>query len=403
MSDPKPDKLPSRKVLGDLVWSLAAMLLLNGMIQIVIYPFLQRRLGVAGYGDMLYQVSMATILGAGMGLAVNNYRLLHQADKGLQNGDYLLSLALLLGAGCVPLALLLGVGPVQTAACLLLALCIGLRYYSDVAYRLTLDYKAYFLYYLILSVGYLAGLALWPLLKSWISVLLLGEAACVAFCMLRGGIYKPLNRSAQPWITVRSILPLASSYLLYNAVVQMDRVLLRHLLGSEAVGVYYVASLLGKIIALLVGPINSVLLSYLSKMKQGLSEKTALKLLAGILAVSVLFFGMIAVAAPFVTRMLYPDIDCASLLLRANLGQILCFTGSLLLTILLTLAPSRWQLISQGLYAVLFIAMGIWGANANGLDGFVNGTLWANILRCAAAALLLVIFARKGKAGVQTA
>ena len=30
MSDPKPGKLPSRKVLGDLVWSLAAMLLLNG-------------------------------------------------------------------------------------------------------------------------------------------------------------------------------------------------------------------------------------------------------------------------------------------------------------------------------------------------------------------------------------
>ena len=389
------------KVAGDLIWSLAAMLMLNGAIQILIYPYLQRRIGVAAYGDMLYQIAVITILGAGLGLAVNNFRLLHQKDEGLKNGDYLYSLLILVAAGCVPVALLMR-GSFTAPGLLLyllLAVCIALRYYSDVAYRITLDYRSYFVYYCILTLGYALGLLLWPVLRSWVFVLLLGEAGCVLFCALRGGIYRPLEKRTALWSTQRQILPLAASYLLYNAVIQMDRVLLRHLLGSEAVSVYYVASLLGKIIALLVGPLNSVLLSYLSKMKQGLTQKAVWKLLAAVAAVSALFYGAICIAAPLACRLLYPDIDCAALLARANLGQVLCFSGSILLTVLLTLAPSYWQLLSQGLYAALFVALGWWGAAANGLEGFVNGTLAANLARCVmvVAALLLASGMRRNR------
>ena len=387
----------SKKITSDLLWSFGAMILLNGIIQIVIYPLLQRRLGTDGYGEMLYQLSLITILGSGVGMATNNYRLLKQNDENLANGDYLLCLFSMLLIGCVPILCMTyhSFHPLQLAAYLLLAVLIGLRYYSDVAYRLTLNYRMYFLYYAVLSAGYLIGMALWPFLHSWIFVLLIGETACVLLCAFRGGIYAPLKKKNSFWVTEKQILVLSASYLLYNGVIQMDRVLLRNLLGSEAVSLYYVASLLGKILALVVGPLNAVMLSHLSKAKETLTKKAVLLILAAIIGVSGLFFLMITVAAPWITRILYPDIDCGNMLFLANLGQVLCFAGSLILTVLLTMAPSYWQFLNQGIYVLVFVLAGYWGAAHNGLNGFITGILYANILRFVIAALALLFAAQK--------
>ena len=391
----------SKKITSDLLWSFGAVMLLNGIIQIVIYPLLQRRLGTDGYGEMLYHLSLITILGSGVGMAANNYRLLTQNDENLANGDYLLCLLSMLLVGCVPIFCLTvhSFRPPTLALYLLLGVLIGLRYYSDVAYRLTLNYRMYFLYYAVLSAGYLIGMALWPLLHSWVIVLLIGEAACVLLCVFRGGVYAPLQKKKPFWDTEKQILILSASYLLYNGVIQMDRVLLRNLLGSEAVSLYYVASLLGKILALVVGPLNAVMLSHLSKAKDKLSKKAVLLILTAIVGVSGFFFLIISLTAPWITGMLYPDIDCGNMLFLANLGQVLCFAGSLILTVLLTMAPSYWQFLNQGIYVLVFVLAGYWGAAHNGLNGFITGILYANILRfvIAAAALLFAVRQHAGR------
>ena len=388
----------SKKITSDLFWSFGAVILLNGIIQLAVYPFLQRRLGVAGYGDMLYQLSLITILGAGVGMATNNYRLLKQNDENLANGDYLFCLFSMLLFGCIIIAIITHseFSAFQLLAYLVLAVFIGLRYYSDVAYRLTLNYRRYFFFYLILSAGYLIGIALWQIINSWIIVILLGEIACIIYCVFNGGIYYPIKKKSSFWKTEKQVLLLAASYLLYNGVIQMDRVLLKNLLGSEAVSIYYVASLLGKILALVVGPLNAVLLSYLSKMNEKLNQKVVLIIVSSVIGVSGICFLGISIIAPWVTKTLYPDIDCGNLLLLANLGQILCFAGSLILTVLLTMAPSYWQLISQGVYAVVFVVFGQWGAAYNGLEGFIIGTLYANVIRFVIAIAALIIAVKKG-------
>lgn len=396
--DAQPPK--AKKALTDLIWSIAALVLMNGTIQILIYPRLNRVLGTEAYGDMLFVVGVATIFGAGIGCAMNNGRLLRQLHETAGNLDYLLSLL----SYTLPACLIVGavawqyLPPAQAVLAAVLALFITLRYYSDVEYRLSLNYKRYFIYYALLSAGYLAGILLWDVIPSWLFVLLVGECACVFFCMVSGKIYHPMHGGDHFAEIERHTAQLVLSYLLYNAVVQLDRVLLRTVMDSSAVTIFYVASILGKIIALLVGPLNAILVSYLTRWGRRLDARLTVLFTGGIAACAALFYLAVCIVSPFVIRWLYPDI-CAEVMQYAavaNLGQILCFAGSLELTLLLTLAPSRWQLIIQGGYAVLFVVGGLAGVQLAGLTGFVYATAAVGAVRFLFAFVLLLVYARKG-------
>lgn len=387
--------------LADLAWSLAALVLMNGTVQIVLYPRLSRLLGTEEYGNMLFVVGIATIFGAGIGCAVSNARLLRQRQEYAGNLDYLLcllgcTLPACLAAGAVAWQVL---PPVQAVLAAVLTLAIALRYYSDVEYRLSLNYRTYFVYYLLLSAGYLAGLLLWKLVPSWPVVLLLGEGACVLFCMAGGKIYHPLTGHRRTAELLRGTAQLMLSYLLYNAVVQLDRVFLRMVMDSRAVTLFYVASLLGKAIALLVGPLNTVLVSRLTRREQRLDFRRTLLLTGAVVVCAGVFYLAVSLAAPVVVRWLYPELYDLVLpyTALANLGQILCFAGSLELTLLLTLAPARWQLLIQGGYALLFAAGGLYGVQTAGLAGFVWATAAAGAVRFAAAVGLLLYYAGRNR------
>ena len=390
-----------KKVASDLIWSIAALAFMNGMIQIVIYPQLNRMLGTDGYGDMLYLMSVATIFGAGIGCAVNNARMLHQLENTAGNADYLFSILSYFAIACVVsyffVRKYLAIWQLPLFA--LLMLLIILRYYSDVEYRLRLNYKRYFVYYAILSLGYLVGLLLGKAFGSWMAVFLLGEFLCVLFCTLTGKIYRPFAYNHKFLQVEYQTAHLMLSYLLYNAVIQLDRVMLRTVMDSSAVTVYYVASLLGKIIALLVGPLNSIIISYLTRMRTKITTRTAMLLTGGTVLCGAVFYLVLLVASPIVIKWLYPDIyaEVMQITAMANLGQIACFIGSLELTILLTVAPGYWQLAIQGGYAAMFVAGGLIGIQLNGLQGFVYGTLAASILRLAFSFCLLLYYTAQGQ------
>lgn len=404
LTSPAEQQMPqAKKAVSDLVWSIAALVLMNGTIQIVIYPQLNRSLGTEAYGNMLFLVGLATIFGAGIGSAMNNGRLLRQLHEDAGNLDYLLSLL----SYALPACLLVGIvawqylPPMQAILAAVLALFITLRYYSDVEYRLSLNYKRYFLYYALLSAGYVAGVLLWRAVPSWVFVLLLGECACVCFCMASGKIYHPMAGGSHFADIERHTAQLMLSYLLFNAVVQMDRILLRMVMDSNAVTIFYVASLLGKIIALLVGPLNAVLVSYLTRWGKKLDARLTVLMSGGVAVCAALFYLAVCIASPFVIHWLYPDIyaEVMQYAPLANLGQVLCFAGSLELGLLLTMAPSRWQLVTQGSYAILFVAGGLIGVQLAGLTGFVYATAIAGAIRFLLAFLLLLYYSSRARKG----
>ena len=374
-----------KKISGDLLWSIAAVCLMNGAIQVLIYPQLHRWLGTEKYGDMLFLISIVALFSSGIGLALNNTRLILSKEYAVGNSEYLLWMALyLIPATGITIFFAKQYFAMLPLSCTVFLLWLmTLRYYCDVEYRLSLRYRSYFVFYLILTLGYTVGLALYRVTGSWINTLTLGELSCVLFCAIRGSVFYPLKRPVSFWRVGRTAISLVVANILYSAVIQLDRILLRSLLGSREVTVFYVASLLGKVIALIVGPLNAIIISYLSRSEGKLSRRQAMQTIGIFLAVGMLFYGMVSVASPLVIRTLYPEIydEVMPFTMLANLGQVLCFVGSLELTLLLTIAPPWWQTVIQSVYVLVFLGGGVIGVQMGGLSGFVFATVVAGVLR----------------------
>ncbi len=376
-----------KKFATDFIWSIAALVTMNGVLQLFVYPLLNRQLGEAEFGNVLYVLGIVAVFAPSVGLAANNIRLVESREKRVLNGDLLLAiLPLLAVSGVIFFAVCNGyfssVSDYAFAA--LLIVLTTLRYYGDVEYRMTLNYKGYFVYYLVLSLGYIIGALLYPLTKSWMLCFLLGEAAVWLLLVVKGHIYKPLKKSENTFSVSKKVFTLAASYLLVNMVLNLDRVLLQHLIDSSTVTVYYVASLLGKTAALLVGPLNGVVIGHLTKGKTKPITKKSFSIVSlAVLLVGAVLFAGISIVMPVFVKLLYPDIysDVLSVSTLANLSQIICFASSLLLTIMLTFCSERWQLAIQLVYAALFLVLSISFTNSGGLQGFVTASLVANTLR----------------------
>lgn len=395
-----------KKFATDFLWSIAALVTMNGVLQVLVYPLLNRQMGEAAFGNVLYVFGILAVIAPSVGLAANNIRLVEGRDKTVLNADLILAmLPQLVVLGIAFFAVCKGylVGAVDFIMAALLVVLTTLRYYGDVEYRMTLNYKGYFIYYLVLSIGYTAGALLYPLTKSWILCFLLGEAAVWLLLVLKGHVYKPLLKSENTVHISKKVLTLAVSYLLLNAVLNLDRVLLQHLIDSSTVTVYYVASLLGKTAALLVGPLNGVVIGYLTKGKtKPITQKSFLLVSGGILAAGAVLYLGITVVMPVFVKLLYPEIytEVMAVSALANLSQIICFASSLLLTIMLTFCSEKWQLAIQVLYAVSFLGLALFMTKQNGVQGFVLASLAANTLRFVFTAVTgITVLIKKTKKG----
>lgn len=95
---------------------------------------------------------------------------------------------------------------------------------------------------------------------------------------------------------------LTLSYLITNTTLNMDRLALKHMVGNEAVTWYYVVSLIGKTMVLLVAPINTIVISYLTRRERTLNKKNSLWLPERVFWCQRCSFCVVRLERPF-----YPD------------------------------------------------------------------------------------------------
>ena len=185
-----------RRVMGDSIWSIAGLMLMNLAAQFAVYPLWNRRLGNESYGHILFLLSAMNILAVSMGTACNYGRMKESAERETGNRTYLrmLAWASLAAVPYMIVASLLsgaGMSPAETALLVLLTVATMWRFYADVGYRLTLNYRGFFLYYLTVSLGYGVGVALFLRTGLWPLALLPGELAGLCLVLLRGHVLRP--------------------------------------------------------------------------------------------------------------------------------------------------------------------------------------------------------------------
>ena len=396
-------KLHHRKAFfGDLTYSVIALVLFNGVLQLVIYPLLNQRMGESAFGEVLYLLGIVAIIANSFGLAVNNTRIVKQNEYCSKNGDYIRTLLYFACFSILILFIVLSFDqhlnlPVFIVVSVITFLSV-FRYYSDVEYRLNINYKKYFIFYVVLSAGYLLGLLLFYLTNSWYVVFLVGEVCAILFIVWKGTSYKkPLALSENYKDVFRASFILSLSYLLSNAMMNIDRIVLMNVVGSDAVAQYYVLSLIGKTFALVVGPLNGLIIGYLSKYKQDKKNKIYTKILLMLSLLSIAFLALAIIATPIFVKIFYPNLTdfTFDLVVLVNIGQVLFFAGSLLLVVVLTMSKIKWQLVVQVTYAVLMIALSIPLTIQYGLYGFACAAIIANTYRLLYTMIIWVEIQRK--------
>ena len=377
--------------LKDSAWSIAALVLMNSIVQLVLYPFLRNKLGADEYGNVLYLIGIVNIIGTSVGCSANNSRLKNSVSKIPLGKTYHLFLLL---CSVIFLPLSLGIlyfsGEKTTFSNILLYWLLisatTYRNYADVEYRLTTNYRHYFFYYLSITIGYIAGIPFFLLTGDWKLMFLMGEICSILTIVLRkktnDQLEEPINKANISRVFY-SVVLLLLAQLMVNVVLNADRLVLKLFVSNTAVTIYYVASLIGKTVALITGPLNSVIIGHLAKKEKNMNRPEFLKVSLFILLISFFVLGICVLGSHIFVSLFYPNEyeSAKSFFLLANAAQIFYFVTGIINIILLRYIKEVYQIIINGVYCLLFAIITIPATIYFGIWGFSYSICFVNILR----------------------
>lgn len=387
--------------------NFGGIVIMNAVLQFVVFPSLNNEMGAQKYGIVLYLLSFIIIFAPSFGQSVMNIRLVERKTKGYQNGDYNLVLFLFCFiAVFITLAIAHeSIRDTQEYFFLSILLILTIfRYYSDVEFRMNFTFRNYYIYYLILTFGYLIGFLFYYIFNNWLLIFIIGEFLALLYVWQNGEIYEEFFKITSNFtLCFKSSLILALSYLLFNLSLQMDRIILKFFAGSTSVSEYYVVSVFGKALVLIIAPLNSILLSYLSKKKELIELKD---FTIGILILSIgciIFLGIAQVFVPVYIKIFYPSLlsSVSGIIFVANLSQIFNIASTTLFAVILTFAHEKWQLISQSMNIIIFICLSIPMTINNGIEGFANAALLSSIIRIISTMIIGIFRLKYNKLVVQ--
>lgn len=382
------------KTASDFIYTIMSTVVLTAVLQLIVYPLTTRIYNEDVTGDILYFVGIIYIVPQALGGTVGNIRLMLRKECEITNHDFLSSLIILSSIS----ALVCGaIGFVEyfnlefAIAFGILSVLYLLRMHASVEFRLTLNFKGYFLYFLAISVGYLVGFGIYLLTDIWLFIFIVGEAAALTYSFVWGKIFKNDGLSGNRHRITKPLLMLLFSSVIRDCVNQFDKVILKQTLSSGVVTQYHVVSLISKTILMLVQPINTLILSYLTTKDSKLSKKQLAKFTIITIACGVVFYLGCIVGTPIFIKLFYPELydEIIQYNLIVNLGVIIGFISTMFMSILLTQGKEAIQMTIQCVWGAGYIAAAYFFVSQYELWGLAYVTLVANSLKLLASIVFM--------------
>ncbi len=378
----------NKKKITDLIFNISAIVIMNCVLQFLLYPSFERQLGEEKYGIILSLLSIISITAGSCGTSANYSRLINVNERKISNGDYFVML-LISGFICsiVGVFALWYLELLNFPSAIFLVLLMFLttfRYYADVEYKEKTKFLYYFLFYLCVSVGYVLGMFIFKGTGSWLIAIACGELLGIAFSVFASKVFlNPFKLSVNFKVVAKSFSFLVLANIFESLTLHADRLILVTILGGEEVTVYYVASLFGKVVAMLSTPFNSVIIAYLIKYKGDLNKKLWSLFVFGSLIFGAICFAGCLVASIIITPYLYPDVfdEARIYLVGAMISQVMYFISTVLLVVLLRFKGEKKQFYVNLVFTIGFFGLSILGSVLWGLKGFVYLSMLANIIR----------------------
>ncbi|MDR1800532.1 MAG: hypothetical protein LBQ95_01610 [Lachnospiraceae bacterium] len=375
-----------KKIISDFVFTIGAAVLMNCVLQLIVYPIITKYYGESTTGDILYFIGIIYIVPQAIGSSIGNQRLIIRRDVEVTNGNYEKILML----GCSFSSIICFIISLISAQSIIFSICYGmfsviymLRIYSQVEFRLSLNFSKFFIFSAVCSIGYLIGLGIYFLFRQWIVIFLCGELAALIYVGNIGSIFKRQHININtPKILWYVLLVLLTTFI-RDGVNQFDRVIIRQLIGAEVVTRYNAISLIAKTLQLLVSPITTIIYSYLTLKDSMLLKSTYNKILAASVSLGGLFYLGTIIGTPIFVKMFYFDFYeyVQEYNLIVNLGLIIGFVASMLMAVLLSRGKIKENTILQTVWGVSYTISAYCFTISYGLWGLVAVTLVANVLK----------------------
>lgn len=388
-----------KKFAGDFSLTFLGVLIYNGALQFIIYPMLSKTLGNDAYGEILYYIGIFSITSIALGLSTANTRLVQRNNYEISNGDCMSFNFIILAIMSIACAVLLSFQKISTLDIVMVIVVqalMAIRTYTEVVYKIAIAFKRYLYFYIVVTVGYILGIVIFKFCNFWWIPFICGEGLGVLFSFLFTDLKnKPFFPFASFKKYAKSATPLLISYFLYYLVMNLDRIILRNILGPKSVGSYYTATLIGKTAAMIVAPLSGVIIGYLTNDDSKMDKKQFTKFNFIAVIGGLLFFGLTLIGTPIFTKIFYPDYykEVLHIMFLVNFGQVMCFVSELILNVVLTFRHEKWQMVIQIIYAVIFIVLAIVFVKTIGVLGMAIATAVANGLRL----LLAIVIGYTGK------
>lgn len=379
-----------RKILTDTILNIFATFIPMFVLQFSILPKVATKMNADVYGHLIALVALINLSGGTLGNVLNNSRLIwfkKYEDLKIQ-GDFniLLGIFVVINVLFMILGLMYygaALDPLTIILLILISVLLLLRTYARVEFRLKLNFKYILIDSIFLFLGYVVGFIIFLATGHWFLIYLTGFAFSFIFILRKTNILKePFKRTRLFRITAKQTSLLLSSSILISLGTYIDKLLLYPLLGGEAVSVYYTSTILGKTIALAIGPITGVLLSYLAHMKKFSNYNFRLLLSISTIVGIISYLGIVFVSKPLLT-IFYPQYveEALNYIRVTTFSNIVIIVSNLMNSVLLKFCDAKWQIFINGIYMVVYLFLSMVLLSLYGLMGFCIGILIASIVK----------------------
>lgn len=373
-----------RKMTLDMILNIIAVSVPIIVLQLVIYPLSAEILGAEKYGLMLTIYSVWIMVSNSLGNVLNNIRLIHNEkyeEEGIK-GDFtiLLKRWSIINIIVVFVAIIVYYRSFSILHLILgtiVAFLIMLKAYLEVDFRIKLNYKSIVCNNFLQAIGFSIGCFLLVCTRIWEFIFILGYLFSCIFCIVKTDLLKEERKKTKYYKNVnKDSNELIIASLIGNMMNYADKLVLYPLMGGHAVAIYYTATILGKIVGMLTSPINSVILSYISKF--GASYKnTMYKALAAGTGVVVIGYICTMIVGKPVMGVLFPQWvdDVMKYMPITTITVGIMTIIAIIQPFVLKFCEMKWQILimscGSGMYFISAIVL--W--KFFGLMGFCVGTV----------------------------
>ena len=205
----------------------------------------------------------------------------------------------------------------------------------------------------------------------------------IGYSLWKGNIFKAELPTGQTRFLYKTIIMILLSILIRDGITQFDKVILRVMISAESVTYYNALSLIGKSAQMLINPVNTLILTYLSAKDSKLGRTFFKKFLLCCFGVGGILLLFCQVATPVYIRLFYNNFyeKVISYGFLVNSGLIVGFISMFFTALILSQGKTKLYMTIQIIWGLCYLIPVYFFIKNYGIIGLAWITLIANCIK----------------------